>query len=310
MPICGTYCSTSPTPDAYGTTVSSTANSFQNHIFKLNTSYDLGADQHVYVTWAQGFRHGGSNAYPYGTCAFCETTTALIPYKSDTANNYEVGLKGEVNRRIRYDLSVYRVDWKDIQLDTILVKSFVPAVVNGKDARSQGVEAEMTAQITDNLSGTLGYSYTDAKLTRSFINVQYEGRAGGRLPGVSRHQFVGALDWVEPLGSQLLTWHIYGSSRTDFTTNINDLAYDAATGTIVQDARRADYRLLPGFGLLNAAVSFQATMQLRLRLFINNITDQAGITAQTIRYDAADHNNFEYLTRPRTIGLAVTYLLR
>jgi outer membrane receptor protein involved in Fe transport len=307
LPICGPFCSTLPTPDAYGTTISSNGNSFQSQIFKLNTSYEVAAATRVYATWSQGFRHGGSNAYPIGTCAFCEASAALVPYKSDKATNFEVGLKGAPAGRLHYSAALYRVNWKDIQLDTVLVKSFVPAVVNGKDARSQGAELELEAQLFDNVSGTLGYSFTDAKLTSDFINVQYEGRAGDRLPGVSRHQLTAGLDVLTHVRSRGLTWHVDASYRSDFTTNINDLAYDSGSGQIVPDARRANYRDLPGFGLVNASATVQATEAMRVRAYINNIANQAGITAQSIRYNAADHNNFEYLSRPRTVGVNLTY---
>lgn len=124
---------------------------------------------------------------------------------------------------------------------------------------------------------------------------------------MSRNQLTAALDVLQPLGPRALTWHLDASYRDGFTTNVNDLACNLSQGQIVEDARRANYRVLRGFALINASVSLQTSGALRLRQFINNLTDQASLTARTIRYNAADHSNFVYLSRPRTAGLAVIY---
>jgi len=45
----------------------------------------------------------------------------------------------------------------------------IQIVVNGKNARSQGVELEVQAAVTNGAVGTVGGSYTDAHLTQDFI---------------------------------------------------------------------------------------------------------------------------------------------
>jgi len=80
------------------------------------------------------------------------------------------------------------VEWHDIQLDAYAPVTGIQIVVNGKNARSQGVELEVQAAVTNELSATVGGSYTDAHLTQDFIKANFVGRQGDRLPLVPKKQ--------------------------------------------------------------------------------------------------------------------------
>src|SRR5262249_56392176 len=117
---------------------------------------------------------------------------------SDVCSSDLVGVKGLVGGRIRYSLSLYRVDWHDIQLDAYAPVTGIQIVVNGKDARSKGIELELQAALTRELSATVGGSYTDAHLTKDFVKANFVGRQGDRLPLVPKKQVTAALDYVVP----------------------------------------------------------------------------------------------------------------
>jgi iron complex outermembrane recepter protein len=135
LPIDGARASSSGT-DPFGTGVAPLQKSSDHsHIWKVNTSYELDPGLRPYATWSQGYRHGGANAFAVGNCLYCEINGNQIPYRPDTANNYELGVKGVVRGWLRYSGSLYRVEWHNIQLNTFTLRSSTGVVLNGKDAR-------------------------------------------------------------------------------------------------------------------------------------------------------------------------------
>jgi outer membrane receptor protein involved in Fe transport len=147
-------------------------------------------------------------------------------------------------------------------LDAYAPVTGIQIVVNGDNARSQGIELEVQAAITNNLSASVGGSYTDAKLTEDFIRANFVGQKGDRLPLV-------------PIGPNT------------YSTNFQHLG---------------------GFTTLNAGVGFQASKELKLRLYCNNLTNQSGITTWSVARQP--EQSTEYVTRPRTAGVNVTYSFR
>lgn len=298
--------------DPLGATTSEQAKSYRNHIFKLNTSYELSPAAHVYATWSEGFRHGGANSFkicpagapPLGGCEPAQSA-ALIPYTPDTAKNYELGIKGLIGGRLRYGASVYRVDWHDIQLDAYAPVTGIQIVVNGKDARSQGVELELEALLTSGLSATLGASYADARLTDSFVTANFVGQKDDVLPLVPKTQVTGALDYVIPLPRERdISFHVDAAYRSAVHTSVNNLQSDGAGGTVV-DIYATNFRQLGGFTTVNAGVGFQATKELRLRLYCNNLTGQRGVTTWSVARQPEQSS--EYVMRPRTAGVSIDY---
>ena len=303
--------------DPLGATTSRQAESFRSHIFKLNTSYEVSPAARAYATFSEGFRHGGANSFkicPAGSQALggCEPlpeTAALIPFQPDTAKNYEVGLKGLIGGRVRYSASVYRVDWHDIQLDAYAPTTGIQIVVNGKDARSQGVELEVEAAVTNELSASIGGSYTDAHLTDDFTRANFVGRSGDRLPLVPKTQLTAALDYMLPLSEDReFSLHVDAAYRSDVNTSVNNLQHDAKTGTIVENIYATNYRHLGGFTTLNAGVGFAATKELKVRFYCNNLTNQLGITTWSVARQP--EQSTEYLSRPRTVGINLEYRFR
>ena len=300
--------------DPMGATTSEQSKSYRSHIWKLNTSYEISPAARAYATFSEGFRHGGANSFkicPADTLALggCEpspATAALIPFQPDTAKNYEVGVKGMIGGRVRYSLSVYRVDWHDIQLDAYAPVTGIQIVVNGKDARSQGVELEVQAAITNELSATVGGSYSDAKLTEDFIRSNFVGRDGDRLPLVPKKQLTAALDYVVPIGEYRdVSLHVDAAYRSDVNTSVNNVQYDVDNEVIVENTYSTNFRHLGGFTTVNAGVGFQATRELKVRLYCNNITNQLGVTTWSVARQP--EQSTEYLSRPRTAGINLEY---
>ncbi|NIB37966.1 TonB-dependent receptor [Pseudomaricurvus alkylphenolicus] len=304
LPVCGPYCSPTGT-DPNGSLTSQSKEEFQDNIFKINTSYDLDNDTMVYFTWAEGFRHGGANGLAMGNCALCETDEGLLVFDSDTATNTEIGIKGTLWDNTNYTLSVFHIDWQDVQLEAFTDPASLPFVFNGESARSQGLELEINSQLTESITATLGYGYVDAELTDDFIVESVVGEDGSKLPGVPKHQLSLSMDYFKPLDNGAeMHLHVDGFYRDQVTSTISDKFYDSFSGTVVNDADRAGFRELDAFSIWNASANISKD-QWRAGIFVTNLTNEEGVTGIVTNESSA--YNREFVTRPRTIGVSVGY---
>lgn len=309
IPYGGPFFSTLPPPqnltDALGSTVITRRQSFRNHLFKLNTSYAVTPNMHAYATFSEGFRHGGVNALPIGNCIFCESE-ALVPYKSDFVKNYEVGFKGVAAGWLRYSAAVYRVDWTDVQIQ-VFGQAGDPVVVNGKSARSQGLELELGGQWSSGWSANLGYGLTDAKITQDFSVTEIipgtstvfnavSALKGDRLPYVPRQTLTADVGYEHGIADHLkMDAHLTPAYRSNVTTQI--------------DSSVLGYQRLGGFTTVNASVGLSIGGALHVRLFGTNLTNVLGITSAGSLYRGYDDPRYriENVAQPRTIGLGVDY---
>ena len=289
----------------FGRNRNANAISFDDQIFKLNTSYQLSDDTLLYATVAEGFRAGGANSYPVGTCAFCDPADFLT-FDPDTATNFEIGVKGRLSGSLQYSASVYRIDWDEIQFETASASTSA-IIVNGGKARSQGAELEMLWAPTDGTMVTAGYSYTDAELIQDVLLpvggalAPGAGFKGDRLPGVSKHQFTGSFDQRWPIaGGRALLLHLDAAYRSDFPNRLS--------------TRARDYRIFDEFWILNASIGVELSENLQLQLYGRNLTDEKGISSyNNPTFTGAGgarpppEYSSESLRRPRTLGLRVSW---
>ena len=144
---------------------------------------------------------------------------------------------------------------------------------------------------------TLGYAYTDAKLTSNFTvgSGAFVGESGDRLPGVSKHQVSAALDYESP-PVRALSFHAHAdvAYRSDFWT---------------ETPRSADAALLSGYALVNARAGVAIDDRWRVDAYVSNITNSQGISSYTYTAAFAPHNYAYVVARPRTVGIQLNYSL-
>ncbi len=297
LPICGVFCSESFDPstftgDPYGRSTGTAAQSIRSEVFKANTSYHFNEASLGYLTWSQGFRPGGANAFAIGPCPYCEPNGQLISYSPDKATNYEVGIKGHWGRWLQYSSALYRIDWQHIQLERSDQFTGTTIIFNGATARSQGVELELQVQPTERFKATVGFTSINAKLTEGFVVGNFTGKDGDRLPGAPKTQISGTLEFIQPISSGTnLRFHLDGAYRGSVAAGLNDT------------------EVLSPFTVLNGSIGMNLGKAFGIRAFAENLTNVKGVT--DLKSTAfALHNHQEFVTRPRTIGIAVTYKMR
>jgi iron complex outermembrane recepter protein len=314
LPFCGSICASDQT-NPLGLTTTSGTQDVHRHVWKGNTSYDLNADNKIYLTFSEGFRRGGANAVPIaGTYASLPT---YLTFQPDLAKNYEVGFKGFLfDHHLSYTADVYRVNLDNFQFDGVNL-SGLPVTYNGSTARSQGVEVELQASLTPNTKASLGYAYTDAKVTQTFELYDYPSYAlipslggtgetaplfggpiqnGTPLPGVPKSSVTAGIDHTIALpkfSNVLLTLHLDGAYRSPESANI--------VPTSVYNWE------IPSSFIGNARATFDSGGSFAYSLFVANFTNDAGYSGGTNVQAYPYYGRFRFVTTPRTWGLNVRY---
>ena len=301
IPFCGAGCSNSGT-DPLGTISGGGESSGDDYVLKLNTSYQFSSAMMAYFNVAEGYRRGGANSIaPAGPFASLSKFESFDP---DKAVNWELGLKGTLGERASYTVAGFFIDWKNPQVDT-LSPSSLPYVVNLDAAQSKGLEIELNGLLGKRFSYRLGYSYTNAEITKDqvILDLPVGGlysaqptlapvvnvKAGTRLPNVPEHGFAVAGEYRIPLNAdRQLSLNVDGSYRSGIeTTTIPSETYD-------------------GFWRVSASATLFSNAW-SASLFVDNLTNDEGITGGLGPTLAAARSARAYVTRPRTIGLRLKY---
>lgn len=274
-------------------------------IFKANTSVDFADHQKAYFTFSQGFRRGGVNGLPPVIFDFVvfdviPVNPALNQYTPDKVNNFELGVKGRLGR-INYSLAAFRIDWKNIQLNSLVTVNALASVINGGTARSTGLEFAIDGHLTDDLSFMASYTHTRAKMrsfSQLFIDEVFFGSPpadlSGQLPGTPKDSVAASLSYAVPLG------------------NDRELTFDASgkyTGAINTSINPSVSRSIPSYTTVDIGVSY-ATPAWDLRLAATNLFDKRAIfTGEEGRLNSPTSEALAnyFIIRPREISLTLTY---
>ena len=313
--FCGAICAADQT-NPNGSSNASSSSDFGRHVWKFNTSYNFTPDLMAYVTYSEGFRRGGANALP--TAGVYASESRYLTYTPDLAKNYEVGIKGSaLDHRLSYTADVYRINLSNFQFDAINL-SGEPATYNGDTARSQGVELELDWSFSRNTRATVGYAYTNAKVTQTFTLNDYPSyalvpslggtgetaplfggpiTAGSKLPGVPENSLTVGIDHTLPFpvlsGNASLTLHMDGAYHSSETANI--------VPTSLYNWQ------IPWSFLGNLRTTLDTGGHMSYSVFINNFTNDPGYSGGTNYQATPNYGGFRFVAMPRTFGVNVKY---
>ena len=160
---------------------------------KVGVRYRIDDDAMLYATYAKGYRSGGFNG------RVDSVPSATIPYDPETVDNYELGFKTEwMEQRLRFNGAIFYMDYQDKQEEIGLPSDGDTgqriSVFNAADATMQGIELELQAIVTENLSlrANLGYldsEYDEFTFDNGFEIVDNSGLEFRRAP-----EFTGSID--------------------------------------------------------------------------------------------------------------------
>ncbi len=256
--------------------------------FKINERASL------YARVAKGYRPGGPNAIAPNAPA--GTPSSFNP---DTVVSYEVGFKGETaDRTLGLDLSIYHINWKNIQLLTVINNFGVN--INGSSADSDGVEFTATFRPAPGFVTSINGAYTKARLNAD-APALVGGRKGDRLPFTPPYSVSVNSDY---------TWNIGGDAKAFFGGSLRFLSKQTADFDGTFRTANGRQRQVPSYEVidLRAGVDFG---RFGIEAFVRNLTDSDGKTSvgslTTNGLPASPNGAIETgVIRPRTIGVSVS----
>ena len=275
------------------------SNEWRKALWKVNTAYKLDETNLIYATWSQGFRRGSVNALPPSEPAFGYVTPPeLRNLEPDTADNYEIGVKGTLANRVRYAAAIYDIEWHNIQEGLQLTPLVLPGSLNIGEAYSRGVETEIDALVTPHLEVQVDYTYDRTSLTSlNPLFVQPNASApppavGSPLPGTPKSSLAVALQYQHP---------DYAGGEWFFGVSAH---YQSA----VLPALSATVPTVGGYTMVEARAAYSRSHWLTT-LYVNNLTNNLGITSYQ---DPAIFGNRAQaiVSQPRTVGLRVSYSVK
>ena len=263
---------------------------FESVLPKFAIAWAPDEDMLLYASAARGFRAGGTNSdQSLGTDAnFVES------FDPDTIWNYEIGSKMTFwEGRATINTALFYIDWSDIQIDRAITSLINPptqfVVVNGEEAHSYGIEADIFLRPTDNWQIALGGSWLNAEYDSGTIDSATLG------PGI-------------PLDGQVLPstpeYLLNASVERSFPLSIGE-AYLRADGSIRGSSYGDVPNEVPGGDLTSGQLSFMNVRagfrqdNWELQVFVTNVFNTDG---GTYSYYDGSFTDRSALVRPRTIG--------
>ena len=203
---------------------------------QLNDGFLTGSDDFGTTSDQGVFTYSADSKYRFtpGLMAYARVASGFVPggpndaipasnlprtYNSSSTTNYELGVKGNTDEgRINYDVDVFDIEWKYIQL--VGVFGDFAGITNGGTARSRGLEGSFTFMPIKELTLMVNAAYTDARLTED-TTLSFGGHDGDRLPLSPFLAGTVGAEYERPLGADVsgftgIDWHYNGSRLGPF----------------------------------------------------------------------------------------------
>jgi len=238
---------------------------------KVALQYALTDDAHAYLSYTQGMRAGGFNAFA--------SRAGNPAYDPEKVSSYELGVKGlGADQRLRYSAALYRMQVRDMQVQQLIQQGLV-YITNAASATSTGLDLDLEYLLGERwtLTAALGLNRTRFERFREGAN-DYQGNRNPFAPDLTGHL---GLRYDADSG-----WYAQGSV--------------SAVGKVYLDAANTYRR--PGYGLVDLSSGYRFG-QYTVSTYVNNLLDQ--------RYDADGLLNgaVTVYSPPREVGVRLSFEL-
>lgn len=136
---------------------------------RLALEYDIGDSSMIYGSVTSGFKPGGSNL-TFGREDIIAPIVVLPTFQDETVVSYEFGLKSDfAGGRVRTNAAVFYYDYENLQFQATDPEVFEGGVGNIPQSKITGVELELLAFLTQNLTIDLKTGYVETEITSDFL---------------------------------------------------------------------------------------------------------------------------------------------
>ncbi|GAB5449824.1 MAG: TonB-dependent receptor [Halioglobus sp.] len=272
----------------------------------FTVEYDLNEDANVYAKLVTAYKSGGTSQRSTTEDNF------LTGFEPEDLVSYELGYKGDLaNGRVRFNAALFYMEYEGYQQSVQTGRNAGERdFINIDDADIAGLEFDLTAALTDSLTGTLSYGYLDAKFGTD--TVSYEQIDDNAASGVStvteeltenlalapEHSITASLDYLRPLSFGVLQ------------ANVNMQYQDEANGGVQIPTGVLNDRTLLAATLGIADIALGNAGTLRISLWGENLLDEEyhiGNIRQATFDTLGFTSGLATFGDPRTYGITLEY---
>ena len=227
---------------------------------RLGLQYDVNSDINTYLTYSRGYKGPAYNVF------FNENPLQTAPLRPETSNAFELGLKSKLfENRVTFNVALFHDEVNNYQANepAIVAGTIVTNLINAGKVQTQGAEIDATWRVTEPLTLTGSYAYTDTKIV-SFncpVGTPVSCNVNGQpLPFAPKNKFSIRADYKAYTGERfdlgLRTDYSYQSSQEDSIAETPDT-------------------IQPGYGIWNASIGLtDKVADWNARILVKNITNQ------------------------------------
>jgi outer membrane receptor protein involved in Fe transport len=289
---------------AFGVRTASDPETFTMNVFapKVSLAYRPNSGLMWYGLVSRGYRTGGPNGtYIAGNP---DPNPDFMYYDSDNLWNYETGIrKAWADGRVTTDVTLFYLDWSDVQLEARfwdpVAGAFVNAIFNTRSAHSLGVEAQISAQLGRGFSVTSAITWDEAELDEDTPPI-WDGRNGVIVSVPAGSELPATPAWSTATTLQ----YDWDNARLGFPYIALDHFYKDTYVTYLQDQSG-----VPSYNLFRLRLGTTLASGLDLTLAIRNLTDER---SPTLFWPGGNGNFIPgivpptwNITKPRSISLTV-----
>jgi iron complex outermembrane receptor protein len=273
---------------------------------KYGLELQITDDIMMYGIYSEGYRVGGTNR---GRGLDKGGPTLPVVYESDMLENMEFGFKSTfADGRVIFNAVYYDMQWKDMQLEVTdpsfnLGIPFQIVVGNVGDGTVKGFDMELKALLGDNLE--VGFNLTDIQDAYVEAPEFYdEPRAeGGQIASglEARSELPLFADQSYSMYLEYSGINLFGGTGA-FRLQHNHVGKSLNQLT---DGASSARRTQGDYDVTDAIFTYEID-QWQARLFINNLSDERGITYEdTQDFDPVWGRNSSNVIRPRNFGISL-----
>jgi iron complex outermembrane recepter protein len=262
---------------------------------RITINYQTDSGLLFYANYASGRKPGGFN----GTAGI--TAQALLGrdatlYAPEKSKGVELGMKFDAfDRRVRGSVALYRNTLSNVQLSTAIPNlaaggSLTSIVTTTANARTQGIEIDLQAAPTDNLTLSGGISYVDAKFRSGCDADLFIYNSGGLRPNFdTANPTAAGLALCNLRGNRLpLSSPLTANGSVTYEMPISDAFSIVANTTFSYEGKKNiqtdNLAKVGSTFLLNARLGFK-TDNFTLSVFGRNLTNEDSVPLATRWFD-------------------------
>jgi iron complex outermembrane receptor protein len=289
-------CGTAANPVGITTPVTE-SHSWQATTYKASLEYQLNPDHMVYALFSQGYKTGGFQEEPPNVA------TALQPFDKETSNNYEIGWRGEFDKRLRVSLTGFFLDLNGLQLQQFVSVGglgFFSAISNAGKLQTYGAELELEAAVTSDFH--IGGTYSRQHAALEHTVVVLDTAVGPQ--DISGFRPSEAPSWTASLNASY-DFHLNGGSMLTLQA---DARGRSDVWSDITDRGLPDHpRLRPSYYEIGNRLTWLSTDgNLSASLWVRNLTNQA----EVVQIGPPEPNTYQLAYAfgpPRTFGANASY---